>query len=395
MIKLEEEICFFQTELEVTPAGNTIFCARPLGGSAIDEDTRMAQLIYRDVKEYAVGHTCSAKWIEKNNAVSKVSTTWLPSSNVKSMSSEGVAEFETLSKENILSTLWLAETSGDNLISGLRKLPKLYRQWYLTQEEQIDGLDSDLQAQAKLHIKNAESVSRRINATIDLIANDKQVETAFRLANKAMQLQRQWAEPKEKKALVWRPFQLGFFLLTLESVADEKHEDRHIADLLWFPTGGGKTEAYLGLIAFTLFLRRMRYGESGAGVASFMRYTLRLLTVQQFQRAAAMICACDALRQGDDVPRDIKEKLTDIPFSLGLWVGSDTTPNKFKDAKIAMADANAHNRPNQLKYCPRHIDTLLTWSVDEANKKGLNKEFISEIFKAIHVESIKIQHETK
>ena len=368
-----EEICFFQTELEVTPAGNTIFCARPLGGSAIDEDTRMAQLIYRDVKEYAVGHTCSAKWIEKNNAVSKVSTTWLPSSNVKSMSSEGVAEFETLSKENILSTLWLAETSGDNLISGLRKLPKLYRQWYLTQEEQIDGLDSDLQAQAKLHIKNAESVSRRINATIDLIANDKQVETAFRLANKAMQLQRQWAEPKEKKALVWRPFQLGFFLLTLESVADEKHEDRHIADLLWFPTGGGKTEAYLGLIAFTLFLRRMRYGESGAGVASFMRYTLRLLTVQQFQRAAAMICACDALRQGDDVPRDIKEKLTDIPFSLGLWVGSDTTPNKFKDAKIAMADANAHNRPNQLKYCPRHIDTLLTWSVDEANKKIIAK----------------------
>ena len=188
-----------------------------------------------------------------------------------------------------------------------------------------------------------------------------------------MQLQRQWAEPKEKKALVWRPFQLGFFLLTLESVADEKHEDRHIADLLWFPTGGGKTEAYLGLIAFTLFLRRMRYGESGAGVASFMRYTLRLLTVQQFQRAAAMICACDALRQGDDVPRDIKEKLTDIPFSLGLWVGSDTTPNKFKDAKIAMADANAHNRPNQLKYCPRHIDTLLTWSVDEANKKIIAK----------------------
>lgn len=361
-----EEICFFQTELEVTTGEGTRFCARPIGGSAIDEDTRMAQLIYRDVKEYAVGHTCSAQWNEVEGKVKKVCSTWLPSSIVKTMSSEGVEEFGPLAKEGVLSTAWLAQTSGNDLAKGLRKLPELYQEWYQEQEKRIDGLDFSLQEQANKHIQNADSVRKRMDAAINLIEKDKQVETAFRLANKAIQLQRQWAVPSDENALVWRPFQLGFFLLTLESVADENHADRNVADLLWFPTGGGKTEAYLGLIAFTLFLRRMRYGESGAGVASFMRYTLRLLTVQQFQRAAAMICACDALRQGDELPVDIQEDLTNTPFSLGLWVGADTTPNKFKDAKVSMADPHAQSHPNQLKNCPRHIDTLLTWSVDES-----------------------------
>jgi hypothetical protein len=147
----------------------------------------------------------------------------------------------------------------------------------------------------------------------------------------------------------------------MESAANEGHADRQIADLLWFPTGGGKTEAYLGLIAFVLFLRRIRHGEEGAGVSAFMRYTLRLLTVQQFQRAAAMICACDTLRQGHAVPEDISVNLTDIPFALGLWVGQDTTPNRTDKAISAMKDQSAHSRPDQLLYCPRHTDTRLSW----------------------------------
>jgi hypothetical protein len=360
-----EEITFFQTALSVSCTASTRFCARPLGGSTIDEDTRMARLIYRDVKEYAVGHTCSAKWEEVDQEVSTVSSTWLPSSIVRSMSSEGVKEFEPLTRQDILNTDWLSATSGEELIAGLKQLPKLYQDWYQQQAETIDALEPELQEQAKKHINRADEVRQRMDNAIALIERDPKVQIAFRLANKAIQLQRQWAEPDDQTALIWRPFQLGFILLTLESVADENHQDRGVADLLWFPTGGGKTEAYLGLIAFTLFLRRMRYGETGAGVASFMRYTLRLLTVQQFQRAAAMICACDTLRQGLDVPTDIDVNLTDIPFSLGLWVGSDTTPNNFNKAREAMNDATAHNRPDQLKYCPRHIQTRLSWKVDK------------------------------
>lgn len=104
----------------------------------------------------------------------------------------------------------------------------------------------------------------------------------------------------------WFPFQLAFILINLPSIVDVHHPDRRedadaIADLLWFPTGGGKTEAYLGLTAYTLAVRRLQgvvAGHDGEnGVAVLMRYTLRLLTLQQFQRAAALICACEAIRR--------------------------------------------------------------------------------------------------
>src|ERR1019366_443859 len=103
---------------------------------------------------------------------------------------------------------------------------------------------------------------------------------------------------------------LAFVLLNLPSLTDPAHRDRAqspaaLVDLLFFPTGGGKTEAYLGLAAYTFAIRRLqgvvgtgtsaRSGE--CGVAVLMRYTLRLLTAQQFQRAAALVCAAEVLRR--------------------------------------------------------------------------------------------------
>ncbi len=90
----------------------------------------------------------------------------------------------------------------------------------------------------------------------------------------------------------------------------------HRSDLLWFPTGGGKTEAYLGLTAFTMAIRRLqpRFGEldAAAGIAVMMRYTLRLLTIQQFERAATLICAAEVLR------RDDLATWGDHPFRIGM-----------------------------------------------------------------------------
>src|SRR5438132_13496445 len=127
----------------------------------------------------------------------------------------------------------------------------------------------------------------------------------------------------------WRPFQLAFILLNLPALTDLHHPDRSedagaIADLLWFPTGGGKTEAYLGLTAYTLAIRRLQgivEGRSGEdGVAVVMRYTLRLLTLQQFQRAAALICACEVIGRNDP-----QRTWGTTPFRLGLWLGQRPT----------------------------------------------------------------------
>ena len=138
---------------------------------------------------------------------------------------------------------------------------------------------------------------------------------------------------RESGPLVWRPFQLGFVLLTATSVSDAEDHARDMMDLLWFPTGGGKTEAYLFMIAFLAFCRRVVTEEevnSGIGVTAVMRYTLRLLTTQQFTRAAAVMMACEVIRRERN--RLPGKDLGSVPFSIGLWVGRDAVPNRFADA---------------------------------------------------------------
>ncbi len=164
--------------------------------------------------------------------------------------------------------------------------------------------------------------------------------------------QRQWAKAGRDATLSWRPFQLAFQLLALAGLAfpvrptARSNPDRDVMDLLWFPTGGGKTEAYLGLTAFTLILRRLTRedADEGAGVAVLMRYTLRLLTVQQFERASRLVVACEFLRRANP------GELGTVPFSIGLWVGSAATPNKVEGC--AHGPRERSKKAQQLARCP-------------------------------------------
>ena len=202
-----------------------------------------------------------------------------------------------------------------------------------------------------------------------LIAKDPVMSRAFRLANLAMDVQHGWDLKKtERGPLEWRPFQLGFILLAAASVVDRQHPERRFMDLLWFPTGGGKTEAYLALIAFLAFFRRLSAGEDpvqGDGVAAIMRYTLRLLTTQQFVRAAAVLLACEAIRRGRIPEAGISHaELGSTPFSIGLWVGGEAVPNKVVDAAAALGGSPDQPTPKQLVQCPA-CRKQLTWEHDE------------------------------
>jgi hypothetical protein len=132
----------------------------------------------------------------------------------------------------------------------------------------------------------------------------------------------------------WRPFQLAFLLTVIESASREDDDFRDVVALIWFPTGGGKTEAYLGLIAFVIVWRRLNNPTSGCGTTVLMRYTLRLLTAQQYLRATRMICALELIRR--QTPKlDAGE-----PITVGMWVGVATSPNRFDDAMKLVQQAS-------------------------------------------------------
>ncbi|MBC8556082.1 MAG: hypothetical protein H8D23_41235 [Candidatus Brocadiales bacterium] len=157
-----------------------------------------------------------------------------------------------------------------------------------------------------------------------------------------------WPEDVDYE-VAWYPYQLVFIVMNLRSLVDPESDERLTTDCLWFPTGGGKTEAYLGLIAFEILHSRLS-GRNSRGVVVLMRYTLRLLTAQQFQRAACMITALEHIRRGE------VEKFGEEPISIGLWVGSSFTPNTLSEAienykNLTDAGKNEKNRLMVLK-CP-------------------------------------------
>jgi hypothetical protein len=238
-----------------------------------------------------------------------------------------------------------------------------YRAWIDSQKAKVPKSPKKRRETAELLLQRAKVAAGRIEQGIAVL-EDKQCLEAFRIANRAMAQaakQRQGVfEGKDPSTITpaWRPFQLAFLLMNLPSVADPKHTDREVVDLLFFPTGGGKTEAYLGLAAFTIVLRRLRNsGLTSAGLSVLMRYTLRLLTLDQLSRAATLVCALELERQQD------VDKLGEWPFEIGLWVGKAATPNRMgakgdndresaRAKTIAFKNDDRKPSPIPLENCP-------------------------------------------
>ena len=304
-----------------------------------DFDLRLADLHYRDVCEYAVGRNSAAAWSAEEEVTGRVTRVWtdpLPQAEVERIAAN---EDEALKTRVVFGMEALAENaraSGPSLDKALRDLPALYGEWIAIEQKKIDGLAARRRETAKRLVIEMEAARKRIVEGIDILARNERVRTAFRFMNLAvaMAARRRNAgatgDPAAQPAPEWRPFQLAFILLNIAGLTDRKHADREIADLLFFPTGGGKTEAYLGLAAFVIAHRRLTGpGVLGAGVAVIMRYTLRLLTLDQLARAAGVVCALELMRTDS---KNIDEKghrqLGDWPIEIGLWVGSDASPNR-------------------------------------------------------------------
>lgn len=365
----------FQTSLSVEIETQGEFVPLATVGSSIkhDEDAELAYH-YRHVNQFARGHGSSANWTFEGGAVRHVFTEWLPVSYQEVI--------ETQREELDLSMNTLSSGSEDQVFSILEGLIEQYGQW-ISQHE----VDSHAQAwELEARIRSTEkcrNIEKRMRRGLALLRSNKEAMEAFRLANASMLLQQERSkrpkrrfEDKANAAVVfeepvelesekygkWFPFQLGFLLMSLEGIADPMSEDREVVDLIFFPTGGGKTEAYLGLSAFSIWLTRLRDPKS-AGLEVLMRYTLRLLTSQQFERSASLLVAMEAQR------RQNPERFGQTPFSIGIWVGGETTPNT-RDRAIRELNDSKSDGMNKfiLRKCP--------WCAAEFGMRKSNNSWI-------------------
>ena len=375
------KLCFFGIHIDLK---SKFLCPYHEGNTYKDvkKDEDKLNFLYRSINDYGVGHLCSVDW--KKDEDGKVYHIW----------SEFIPSFETPDIEPVprkkyseyiekgdmiipqpyftddrclqfkyLSTF--SEANDPEIISGLKDFIGLYEDWIAQNEARIKDVNDRVFALDNL--SKCKSDMQRMKDNVDnILSSNKENMRCFRLMNSAMFMQL-WHNKKDNQKIIidddpnlnenfykqaqdniftssphaaWRPFQLAFILLNLDGIINHPQDNgwkkrNDLVDLVWFPTGGGKTEAYLGIIALCIIYRRRVYGEQGYGVAAIMRYTLRLLTTQQFQRALRLILALEQMRRWGKKKEEFD--LGAKPISIGLYVGSNSLPN-IVDGKDGLDD---------------------------------------------------------
>ena len=400
----------FQPELIVRATDDApdpaIFRKRPLLDERVEDERAALEMVYRNRVEFAVGHGVSVHSEtspDRSDHAMEIRSVVIPQyelpvTETPGMDSEDRPAMRRMIKEGYLDMERLAELERGELVEALSILTDDYAAWITEQRDRIGADVVGHDDQAELAIGRCEKILARLREGLSVLESNDDALDAFRLANRAMARQRihsmyalarrrgevvKLGDFDQRKNRSWRPFQLAFVLLSIPSVADPSHPDRTepveaFADLLWFPTGGGKTEAYLGVAAFTMFVRRLQ-GDLGGydgrrGLSVIMRYTLRLLTLQQFQRATTLICAMEVLRREMEAAGE--DRLGPALFTIGLWVGNRVTPGSTEESHAAIRDIRDPDKweagassPAQFTSCPwcgSEIDPKRDIEVDRA-----------------------------
>ena len=355
-----DENSIFQSYLKIFSDNYCILPYPKTKSFQLDEEEQINDLLYRDKRNYAIGHGISANWGEPNkitNCVKEINSEAMPIVDVPNISPDVFDE-----KNKKVEIPFFNLTRSGNFDEGIKDLENLYNNysiWIKNIEIDSKNLSNRHNNASKIIVKNCYGSLERIRSGIELLKTNNEAKLAFQIANEAIMYQqyRTSLKPRhidfdengnplkeggsykfsnpfdnnfdlktpEYQIRKWRPFQIAFVLMNLKSLANPNSSERQIVDMLWFPTGGGKTEAYLGLAAFGMSLRRIK-DKTDFGTDVIMRYTLRLLTAQQFHRASGLICALEHIRKSN------LQILGDYEFSIGIWIGGDSTYNSSKQA---------------------------------------------------------------
>ncbi len=319
--------------------------------SLLDDEEQELELQYRSRHIYAVGHGAAVNWREEPGGVKEIWSEFLPAVEVPQVTPDVAGD-----GQQVLGIAHLASCEEDigAVFGELDRFVTDYAIWVAHENATAGELPGSEREAGRRIVERMEVAATRMGRGVNLLRADRRATQAFALANRAMldQMHRfgvLCGKSKDETEYRWRPFQLAFLLTVLESVIHEDDEFRDVLDLIWFPTGGGKTEAYLGLIAFLIVWRRLKYPTSGGGTTALMRYTLRLLTTQQYLRATRMICALELIRRRTS-------SLGREPITVGMWVGGTTSPNTFVEARKSVHQASmgkaSERRSLVLESCP-------------------------------------------
>jgi hypothetical protein len=365
-----------------------------------DDEANELDFIYRSVENYSIGHNCSTSW---NNEHNEVKTTFLPVQNVKDVTNTFGKDDKKLNDSLDMHNLSVWGFNKEQTIKHLDYFIDKYENWIKNQSILNKKEQENNKIIGDKIIKRQNENLKRLKDNILLLSDDN-IYRAFQIANTAMYLQlvvsndpdfgkreKELSEASTvnldsldffktyyKKASdrldfipAYRPFQLAFLLLSIEGIVKPESTSRKdIVDLIWFPTGGGKTEAYLAVTAFTIAHRRLTNQTGYEGTTVIMRYTLRLLTAQQFERASRLITSLEFLRK----QKEFNSELKDEPITIGLWVGMGSTPNSLKDAKKHLEEIEKEcNKPN-LKGNPEEKNTFQINSCPWCGTKLITKK---------------------
>ena len=352
------ERCFFGVQIKIESDLLAPYQERTNNGR--QEDVEHLNYLYRSIKDYAVGHLCSADW-KITESEKWVRSEFIPSfetPDVEPIPRDKFSYVEEncvlvprpiLEDQRALEFKWLSlfsDATDNEIISDLHGFVGKYQAWIEKQRDVLKGEHGD----QRIGFENLDKCQKdyeRMDENIKQILNTDNM-MCFRLMNSAMFIQLWHSKRSTDKetnfdfykkhaddhlfgntSAAWRPFQLAFILLNLDGIIQRKNDPEwkyrnELVDLVWFPTGGGKTEAYLGIIALSIISRRRQQPKNGGGTTAIMRYTLRLLATQQFQRAMRLILALEQLRRWN------LYALGNEPISIGLYVGDDSLPNDAK-----------------------------------------------------------------
>jgi len=363
--RLDHSDYVFQSQIRINAVNYAALHSVRNVSTLNDKEEEQISFLYRNQKPLAKGHMTGTIWQEidperpfdgkdnrlvppdmsgqvfkENNYSDRdvelftnphIRTDFLPSYSIN-QTTVNVFNIDGMAENDMDAEILADGFASKEFFDSLAKLQNAYSNWITNQD--ISALTEDEKRIAMINLGECTESSRRISRGIELL-QEKNIRLAFCFMNKAMSIQAKWAG---RKKMVWRPFQLAFILQCLEGISKPLSADRNICDLLWYPTGGGKTEAYMGILIFTIALRRLNRKSNDStcyGTSAISRYTLRLLTLQQFRRTLSTITACELLRTTNWNPSDVQVSGEPIwgtvSFSVGLWVGGGLTPNALLD----------------------------------------------------------------